>query len=53
MLTIAVIAFLLLIRLEAPWYFYLLGATAALIDLFLEAMVFVFALRQMVKAIFD
>jgi len=45
MLTIAVIAFFLLIRFEAPWYFYLLGAATAFIDLLLEVVVFLIALK--------
>lgn len=46
MLTIIVIAIFVFIRLDAPWYLYLLGAATAFIDLFLEAMVFLVVLKK-------
>jgi hypothetical protein len=52
MLTVIVIAIFVFIRLDAPWYLYLLGAATALVDLFLEAMVFLIALKQIVKTLF-
>jgi hypothetical protein len=53
MLTVIVIAIFVFIRLDAPWYYYLFGVAAALIDLFVETMVFLMGLQWLFKALFS